>query len=52
MESDSSPLDSLSAALLVVRTIHDIDRSSDKQRDLLLCDLLCAAWPSRWAQNQ
>jgi hypothetical protein len=51
MESDSGPRDSLSATALVARAIRDIDHSSDQQRDLLLSELLCAAWPSRWAQN-
>ena len=46
------PLDPLSAAMLVVRAIDDIDQSSDEQRAALLSGLLCAAWGKQWAQNQ
>jgi hypothetical protein len=52
MESESWPLDAVSAAALVVRAVCDIDQSSHEQRDVLLSDLLCAAWPSCWAQDQ
>jgi uncharacterized protein YbcI len=46
------PLDTVSAAMLAVRTIDDIDQSSDEQRAALLADLLCAARGSPWGQNQ
>jgi len=52
MESNGWPLDSVSAAALVLRVIDDIQQSNDEQRDALLCELLCAAWGSLWAQNQ
>jgi hypothetical protein len=52
MEPDSWPLDAVSAAELLARVIRDIDQSSEQNRDVLLSDLLCAAWPSRWAQDQ
>ncbi len=58
MDSDETrrdsgwPLDEPAAALLVARAIHDIDLSTDARRDVLLYDLLCAAWGSPWAQNQ
>jgi len=52
MESDSEPLDALAAAALVVRVVHDIDHSSEEEFVVLLSDLLCAAWPTWWAQNQ
>ncbi len=45
-------LDPASVAALVVRTIDDIEQSTDEQRDALLFDLLCAAWGSEPAQNQ
>ena len=45
-------LDPASAAALVVRTIHDIEQSTDEQRDALLFDLPYAAWGSEPAQNQ
>jgi hypothetical protein len=52
MESDSGPLDAALAAALVARVIHEIDQSSEVDRDALLSNLLCAAWPTRVAQNQ
>lgn len=45
-------LEELSAPALVGRVLTDVDRSSDTQRDALLCNLLCAAWGSVLAQNQ
>ena len=45
------PLDSDSAATLIARVLADIDRSSDQRRDVLLADMLCAAWPTRVAQG-
>jgi hypothetical protein len=52
MEPNDWPLDSVTAAALVARVIDDIDESGEEQRDTLLCELLCAAWGSLWAQNQ
>jgi hypothetical protein len=52
MEPDIWPLDPMAAAAIVVRTIDNIDISSEEDRDALLSDLLCAAWGSLWAQNQ
>jgi hypothetical protein len=49
MEPD---LDPQSIAALVVRTVEDIDSSSEEARDQLLGTLLCAAWGSILAQNQ
>jgi hypothetical protein len=44
--------DELAATALVVRTVRDIESATDESRDLLLGDLLCAAWPTRQAQFQ
>ena len=53
MEPNDWALDRASAAaLLVVRVIDDIDASDDEDRDVLLSDLLCAAWGSVLAQKQ
>jgi hypothetical protein len=52
MEPNSWPLDPIATAALVIRAIDDIDASTEEQRDILLSDLLCAAWGSIWAQNQ
>jgi hypothetical protein len=51
MDPNSWPLDPIATAALVVRTIDEIDASSEEQRDLLLSDLLCAAWGSIWAMS-
>jgi len=45
------PLDSDSASTLVARVLADVDRSSDERREALLADMLCAAWPTRVAQD-
>jgi hypothetical protein len=50
--SNGSPLDPTSAAELVARVLLDIDASDDEYRDVLLSDLLCAAWPSVLALSQ
>jgi hypothetical protein len=39
-------------AELVARVIFDIDASDDKDRDVLLSELLCAAWGDVLAQMQ
>jgi hypothetical protein len=49
---EPNDLDPISAAVLVVRTVEDIDQRSDEQRDALLADLLCAAWGTPSAQDQ
>ena len=46
MESDSGPVDAIPDATLVARVAGDIDHSDKDQRDALLSDLLCAAWPT------
>ena len=50
--SNGSPLDPIYAAQLVTRVILEIDASDEQRRDVLLSDLLCAAWPSVLAQSQ
>jgi hypothetical protein len=52
MESEGWPLDAASAASLVVRAVDDIDRRQEAETNVLLSDLLCAAWPTCWAQDQ
>jgi hypothetical protein len=52
MNPDSRPPDAATAAALVARAISDIDGSGEVDRDVLLSNLLCAAWPTRPAQNQ
>lgn len=52
MEPTEPPIDRMSQAALVVRTIETLDASTEEQRDSLLGELLCAAWGSIVAQNQ
>jgi hypothetical protein len=50
--ADGGPLDMRSAEELITRVRREIDNSSDERRDLLLHDLMCAAWPTFIAQEQ
>jgi hypothetical protein len=52
MEPDGGPLDAVSAAALVARVVSQLRRSSEEDQVVLLSDLLCAAWPTRRAQEQ
>jgi len=51
-ESGVPPVDVMSAACLVSRAIRDIDANGAAESNLLLADLLCAAWPTPRAQSQ
>jgi phytoene/squalene synthetase len=46
------PTDAATAAALLAALIREIDRCSDHEADALLAELLCAAWPTHWAQRQ
>jgi len=52
MEPDDPSVDPKATAALVMQLIDDIDVSDDEQRDALLADLLCAAWPTKQAQDE
>jgi hypothetical protein len=52
MRSEEGPLDAASAAELVERVIRDLDRRNEEEGNLLLSDLLCAAWPTGSCQHQ
>jgi hypothetical protein len=52
MDSDYRPLDLASAMALVKRAVRELDESTLQTRDLLLADLLCAAWPTPCGQDQ
>jgi hypothetical protein len=52
MGFDAEPLDRASAAELVVRVVRELDRREEQEDDVLLSDLLCAAWPSSRCQHQ
>jgi hypothetical protein len=49
---ESWPLDTRFAVALIGRVKRDIDDTSEELSDLLLADLLCAAWPTSTAQDQ
>ena len=51
MEPNEQPLDPMYAATLVIQVIDDIDERNREQRDALLNDLICAAWPTQLAQD-
>jgi hypothetical protein len=52
MQHEGWPLDAVSAASLVARALDDLDSRSEEQSNILLSDLLCAAWPTCWSQDQ
>ena len=51
MESNDQPLDPVSAATLVIQVIDEIAARDRDQRDALLDDMMCAAWPTQLAQD-
>jgi hypothetical protein len=51
-ESEVGPVDVANTADLVGRAIRDIDASGMAEIDVLLTDLLCAAWPTPRTQSQ
>jgi len=46
------PVDVASIADSVRRAVCDIDENGAAESDVLLADLLCAAWPTPMAQSQ
>jgi hypothetical protein len=52
MRPDPEPLDGASAAALVARVVCELDRRDEREDDVLLSALLCAAWPSSRCQHQ
>jgi hypothetical protein len=50
--TDGWLLDTGAARELIARSVENLDDSADEHRDLLLADLLCAAWPTARAQDQ
>jgi hypothetical protein len=50
-ESEETPLGSRSSAELVEQVIGEVDRQTERDRDILLIDLLYAAWPSEASQD-
>jgi hypothetical protein len=51
-EPEEWPGDASSADELVVRVVRVLDETSYEERDTLLTDLLCAAWPTHRCQDQ
>jgi hypothetical protein len=52
MMQDPWPTDPEYARALLAIVVGDIDRRDEQDRETLLADFLCAAWPSSWAQVQ
>lgn len=50
--TDSWPLEARYALALVARVTREVDEACDERRNLLLDDLMCAAWPTAAAQDQ
>jgi hypothetical protein len=50
--AESWPPDTHSAQAVVARVLREIDDAGEERRDLLLNDLMCAAWPTFTAQDQ
>jgi hypothetical protein len=50
--TEVGPVNVASSADLVSRTVRAIDASGVSEIDVLLTDLLCAAWPTPKAQSQ
>jgi hypothetical protein len=51
-EADTWPLDAVYGTALVARIMLHMDEDSDERREVLLSDLLCAAWPSPATRDQ
>jgi hypothetical protein len=51
-DSRDGPVNTANAVDLVERAIRDIDAHDLVEVDVLLNDLVCAAWPTRIAQSQ
>lgn len=49
---DPEPLDGASAVALIARVVREVDDRDEQEDDVLLSDLLCAAWPSSRCQHQ
>ncbi len=52
MTPEPWPPDPAATAQRLIAVIDDIDTSSDLDRQALLSDLLRAAWPTGWCQDQ
>jgi hypothetical protein len=52
MDPDLGPPRPALSRALVARAIDDIDHWSEDRESALLACLLCAAWPTRVAQDQ
>lgn len=48
---DPWPTDAAAAAALLA-LLRDLDARTDRDDEALLAELLCAAWPTHWAQRQ
>jgi len=51
-DADDFWLDPASIAAVVADNVRAVDKASEAERDILLADLLCAAWPTPCSQRQ
>ena len=51
-DADDFWLDRASIAAVVAQNVCTVDSASEAERDMLLSDLLCAAWPTPCSQRQ
>ena len=51
-DADDFWLDRTSVAAVVAQNVCAVDGASEAERDMLLADFLCAAWPTPCCQRQ
>jgi hypothetical protein len=51
-EADTWPLHALYGTALVARIVRAVDEDNHERGEVLLSDLLCAAWPSPATRDQ
>jgi hypothetical protein len=51
-EGSAPPWRDEGSPALIARVVRDIDSRGQAEHDVLLADLLCAAWPAARAQRQ
>ena len=52
MKPEPWPKDAASSTARLAEVIRDIDKRRFLDREALLADFLCIAWPTIWAQAQ
>ncbi len=52
MQSEDSPLGARTSLELVEQLVREFDSRTEQDRDMLLSDMICVAWPSESSQDQ